>query len=335
MSSQSEDHAYSFEHLRQSRRDFFRLTGGALLITAGAAACARTVVAPTRAPTEPPPRNAGGVLPDIGEVSTSSIDGLKIRLARSGRSDGIPILLTSPWPESIYAYNGIVPAIKPLGPVILVDIPGYGQSESRPDVMSPEAMGDFVLKLAQHLGIDRMHAVGPDVGTTALLFAAAKKPSLFESIVGGAGATSVALTTGALRDLIASPPGYFATMEGGDIGVGFVTQSAAVKTPQAVLEDYRLSSAGRRFEDATQFVRAFPRDLPRLQALLPSIKTPVLVLSGKNDSVVPPANGQLLADHLPHCRHVILDGGHLIWEDAAENYSARVVEWLRAGYRTA
>ncbi len=50
-------------------------------------------------------------LPDIG---------LKIRLARGGRSDGIPILLTSPWPESIYAFRGILPAIKELGPLILV-----------------------------------------------------------------------------------------------------------------------------------------------------------------------------------------------------------------------
>src|SRR5262249_33125829 len=28
------------------------------------------------------------------------------------------------------------------------------------------------------------------------------------------------------------------------------------------------------------------------------------------------ANGQLLADHLPHNRYALLEGGHLIWEDA-------------------
>src|SRR2546428_9723218 len=120
-------------------------------------------------------------LPDIGDVATRQIGGLEIRLARGGRSDGIPILLTSPWPESIYAFRGIVPAIKELGPLILVDLPGFGRSRSRPDVMSPEAMRDFVIELAVHLGVDRMHAVGPDVGTSALLFAAARKPALFES----------------------------------------------------------------------------------------------------------------------------------------------------------
>ena len=38
-------------------------------------------------------------LPDIGHVTTSQVDGLEIRLARGGQSDGVPILLTSPWPR--------------------------------------------------------------------------------------------------------------------------------------------------------------------------------------------------------------------------------------------
>ena len=125
----------------------------------------------------------------------------------------------------------------------------------------------------------------------------------------------------------------FASAEGGDIGAGFVTQSAAVKTPEAVLEDYRLTSAGRRFEEATQFARAYPRDLPRLESLLLQSATPVLVLAGKDDPIVPPPNGQLLADLMPHCRHTLPDGGRLIWEDAAEAYSSHLGEWLTKGYR--
>jgi pimeloyl-ACP methyl ester carboxylesterase len=67
------------------------------------------------------PMSAG--LPDIGHVATSPVDGLEIRLARGGRSNGVPLLLTSPWPESIYAFRGILPAIEALGPLIAVDLP--------------------------------------------------------------------------------------------------------------------------------------------------------------------------------------------------------------------
>jgi len=272
-------------------------------------------------------------LPDIGHVTTSQVDGLEIRFTRGGQSDGVPILLTSPWPESIYAFRAIWPKIEGLGPLIAFDLPGFGRSEGRANLMSPEAMGDFVIKLAQHFGIDRMHAVGPDVGTSALLFATVHSPGLFESLVVGSGVTSTELAAGGLKDMIAAPAGALDNVEGGEVAVQFVTQSAAVATPDAVLEDYRLSSAGRRFAEAAEYVRAYPRDLPRLRTLLPNIATPVLVLTGKDDPIVPPANGQLLADHLPHCRQKLLEGGHLIWEDAAEAYAANLFECVLGGYR--
>ena len=274
-------------------------------------------------------------LPDIGDVTTVKIDGVNIRFARSGKSDGIPVLLTSPWPESIYAFRGVIPALNVNGPVIAVDLPGFGRSESRPDLMSPMGMGEFVVKLAAHFQIERMHAVGPDVGTLALLFASVRKPALFVSMIVGSGAASVELARSGLRDLIGSPVGYFANVEGGEAAVKFITDSAAVKTPEAVLEDYRLSSAGRRFEEATNFVRAYARELPRLKTHLPMIRTPVLILAGRQDPIVPPANGQFLADHLPNCRYTLLEGGHLIWEDAAPAYASHVSEWINGGFRAA
>jgi pimeloyl-ACP methyl ester carboxylesterase len=133
---------------------------------------------------------------------------------------------------------------------------------------------------------------------------------------------------------VSSPPGALADADGGEIGAGFVVANAKRKTPRAVLEDYRLSSAGRRFEDATSFVRAYTRDLPRLKELLRNIETPVLIIAGEHDPIVPPPNGQLLADHIPHSRYTLLEGGHLIWEDAPEEYAANVVSWLKGGYRS-
>jgi pimeloyl-ACP methyl ester carboxylesterase len=219
-------------------------------------------------------------------------------------------------------------------PLLLLDLPGFGRSEGRTDVLSPESMGDFIVKVAAHFEIEWMHAIGPDVGTNALLFAAARRPALFESLVVGSGATSPDLAASHLKDLITSPVGAFAETEGGEFGAAFVSQSAMRETPSAVLEDYRLSSAGRRFEDAGNFVRAYTRDLPRLRHLLPAIETPVLIIAGRNDPIVPPPNGQLLADHLPRNRYTLLEGGHLIWEDAPEEYAGQIEAWLKGDYRS-
>jgi pimeloyl-ACP methyl ester carboxylesterase len=260
------------------------------------------------------------------------VDGLRIRIARSGRADGIPMLFTSPWPESLYSFWRILPHFVHAHPVVAVDLPGFGLSEGRPDVMSPEAMGAFLVKLAQHLNLDRLHAVGPDVGTPAFLFAAASHPQLFESLVLGGGAMRVDLAGGRLRDLIASPQGAFAAVDGAEAVADYLRQ-AKDTTPPAVIEDFRAASAGRRFEDAVQFVRGYNTDLPLIKPSLTQIQTPVLVLAGRNDPIVPPANNQWLADKLPRSRLALLDAGHRAWAEASEAYAGEIMAWVGGGYR--
>jgi pimeloyl-ACP methyl ester carboxylesterase len=170
-------------------------------------------------------------------------------------------------------------------------------------------------------------------GTPALLFAAARRSDVFETLVVGSGAASPELAAGSLKGLIASPPGALADADGGQRGADFVLENAKRQTPQAVLEDYRLSSAGRRLEDATNFVRAYTRDLPHLRELVPGIEMPVLIIAGRHDPIVPPPNGQPWADNLPRSRYILLEGGHLIWEDAPQEYAANIVSWLQGGYR--
>ena len=273
-------------------------------------------------------------LPNIGQISTIRVDDLQLRVARSGATTGTPVLLTSPWPESIYAFRGVLSRIESHHPLITIDLPGFGRSEGRADLMSPESMGRFVVKLIEHSAIGRVHAIGPDVGTSALLFAAARNPTLFESLVVGSGAASLDLVGGALKDIVASPSGAFVQADGGAIATGFVADAAARPTPPAVLEDYRLSAAGSRFDEQANYVRAYAKDLPQLKGLLSNIQTPVLILAGKSDPIVPPANGQFLKDRLPHCRYTLLDGGHLVWEDAAQEYANHIASWLGGGYRS-
>jgi len=273
-------------------------------------------------------------LPNIGQVTTEIIDGLRIRMSRSGRSDGVPLLLTSPWPESIYAFHRVLPYLVESHPIIAIDLPGFGHSESRADVMSPRGMGVFLVKVAAHLNLNRLHGVGPDVGALAFLFAAADHPRLFESLAVGGAATRVDLAGMRLRDLIASPKGAFAAINGADAVSGYLTQ-AAQTTPRAIIDDFRQASAEQRFEDATQYIRAYNEDLPLLDERLGQIQTPILVIAGKNDPIVPPANNQLLADRLPRNRLSLLDAAHRVWEEATENYSSQLMSWFGGEYRVA
>src|SRR3954454_5091130 len=124
-----------------------------------------------------------------------TIDGLAIRYAGSEPRDEHALLL-SPWPESLYAFTPTWATLAEHAHLVAVDLPGFGHSARRDDRLSPRAMGNFLVHLADEFGLDRPHAVGPDVGTGALLFAAADHPGCFRTLVVGTGATSYPLELG-------------------------------------------------------------------------------------------------------------------------------------------
>lgn len=265
-------------------------------------------------------------------ISLIKIDGLTVRCARSSRTDGTPLLLTAPWPESISAFAPIWERVGDLGPVVAVDLPGFGMSDGRQDLMSPKHMGDFLPRLMDALELPRVHAVAPDVGTLAVLFAAETSPERFASIVGGCGAVSMDLMGDPLRQIVLSSQDDFSHVEGGKMVVDLVRQSTRVPLADQILEDYRQSSEGQRWNQAAEFVRAYPRDLPRLARLLPFIKTPTMIISGKDDPFVPAISGSFVHGLMPHCRAEVLDAGHFVWEDAPDAYFALLETWISGAY---
>ena len=72
-----------------------------------------------------------------------------------------------------------------------------------------------------------------------------------------------------------------------------------------------------------------------LRDLLPTIETPVQIIAGAQDPVVPPANAEYLHERLPKSKLDIIDAGHFTWEDAADQYAALVTSWWAGGYAKA
>jgi pimeloyl-ACP methyl ester carboxylesterase len=101
-----------------------------------------------------------------------------------------------------------------------------------------------------------------------------------------------------------------------------------------VVEDYIESSMGDRFAQATRYVRSYPEQLQRLGQVLPTIYTPVQIIAGRWDPLVPLANADYLHARLPNSRLDILDTGHFAWEEAPKQYAAIVTAWVNGGYLT-
>jgi len=265
-----------------------------------------------------------------------TIDSLRIRYATSEKGKGRPILLTCPWPESIAGFYAIWPKLADLAPLVAIDLPGFGRSEGRPDVMTPQAMGEFLIKVVSafsQLSMQRPHGIGPDIGTSAMLCAAVKDKEIFTSLIVGAGAMDEKHTDGALKAIIEAPDtSPFEGADGGETVVNSVRSLLKNPTDEE-LQDYRESYAGDRFVKSMAFVRSYPKTLPPLRDKLPSIQTPVLVIYGSNDPLVPPENAEILGRTLPHVRVNPLEAGHFVWEDKADEYAAAVRSWIEGGYQ--
>jgi pimeloyl-ACP methyl ester carboxylesterase len=264
-----------------------------------------------------------------------TIDGLSIRFAVSEDRDDHALLL-SPWPESLLAFEPTWARLAEHTHLVAIDLPGFGHSQRSDALLSPRAMGEFVIRVADAFGLEHPHAVGPDIGTGALLFAAAMYPGRLRSLVVGSGGSAFPLQLGGvLKDWVEAPDleGY-RSADPRQIVAGALTDIERYALPDYVREDYLSSYEGDRMVESMGYVRTYPTELPALRDLLSEIQTPVQIIAGARDPAVPPVNAEYLHERLPKSKLDIIDAGHFTWEDAADDYAALITSWWSGGYVT-
>jgi pimeloyl-ACP methyl ester carboxylesterase len=257
------------------------------------------------------------------------LDGARVRYVDSGGSHGPTLLLTSPWPESVYAFTPMWAALAAHARVFAIDLPGFGASERRDDLLSPRAMGGFLARVIAEAGLGSVHIVAPDVGTSAALFAAAAHPELFDGLVVGTGGAAVPVDLGEpLRSWVLEPDLDKYRAIDPAVFVNTAADTIAGGIPDEIRADYLDCYAGDRFVESMRYVRAYPEELPALAELLPEIARPVTIVNGRHDRVVPVSNAEYLRDRLPNSRLVLLDAGHFVWEEAPAEYASIILDSL-------
>ena len=232
-----------------------------------------------------------------------TIDGLAIRFAESERRDGQDdALLLSPGPRASTLSSRCGRKLAETTHLVAIDLPGFGRSEGKAALMSPRAMGDFILRAADAFGLAHPHIVGPDVGTPAALFAAAAEPDRFLSLVVGTGGTAVPLDLGdPLREWVFAPDLEPYRRIGGRAIVERALQTLERYTLSAAArEDYLASYDGDRFAKSIRYAQSYPTELaapprpPRRRS-----ETPVEIIAGRRDRIVPPVERRVPARAAP------------------------------------
>ena len=257
-----------------------------------------------------------------------TVAGVRVRYAET-ESPGqrTLLLLTSPGPESIYAFAGMWSPLAGHARLFAVDLPGFGASEGRDELFSPRAMGEFLAQLVDEAELGRAHIVAPDVGTSAALFAAAAHPERFASVVVGTGGAAVPIELGEpLRSWVLDPDLDKYRRMDPHVIVNAASDTIAGGIPDAIRRDYLACYEGDRFVESMRYVRRYPEELPELAELLPQIATPVTIVNGRHDRVVPLVNAEFLDERLPDSRLEVIDAGHFVWEEAPAEYASIVLD---------
>jgi pimeloyl-ACP methyl ester carboxylesterase len=94
---------------------------------------------------------------------TADVDGVTMHYVTGGT--GEPLVLLHGWPQSWYAWRGIMPALAERYTVYALDLPGLGDSEGAPPSYDKAALARYVHGLlADELGLRRINLVGHDLG---------------------------------------------------------------------------------------------------------------------------------------------------------------------------
>jgi pimeloyl-ACP methyl ester carboxylesterase len=266
------------------------------------------------------------------EPRVRTIDGLKIRYADTDGPYETTLLLTSPWPESLYAFAPMWATLAEHARLVAIDLPGFGASERRDALLSPRAMGEFLVRLIAEADLGRPHIVAPDVGTSAALFATAAHPERIAGVIVGSGGAAVPLDLGEpLRSRVLDPDlDRWRQMDPRAI-VNTALDTIAGGIPDDTRADYLACYEGDRYVESMRYVRSYPSELPALAELLPHITTKVTIINGRNDRVVPLSNAEFLHERLVNSSVAIIDAGHFVWEEAPAEYASIVLEAIAKG----
>ena len=261
-------------------------------------------------------------------------DGVRMRFADSKAASDVTVLLLAPWPETLWAFRRIWDRVASVGRVVAIDLPGFGHSDGRPDLIAPDSAGAFLAGLIDEWGLGAPHVVGPDVGTAAALFLARRLRARHEPDHrrrrGPLPDRSGRRAQGHHRS---ARPGCRPRAGCEDQHRPRRRTRRARDSEPEVHEDYVSAYDLGRFAESARFVRHYPEQNPVLRDLLPSITTPTQIVAGRDDDLVPWSNNQYLHDLLPNSEIHPLDAGHFAWEQAPEEYGRLVADWVTGGYR--
>jgi pimeloyl-ACP methyl ester carboxylesterase len=223
--------------------------------------------------------------------------------------------------------------------VLAPDLPGHGRSGSPEASYDPGFFARIALRFVERLDLGQVDAIGSSLGALALALGALERPATFRKIalanpVGFTDAPRPPLDDALLAaiGLWLSFPRTRALVRAG-YAAGFYGQNAVDdESVNEIVTRARSENSMRAARCTLRELFHFSKHLNALHARLSKVQSPVLVVWGKNDPVLPVKDVEIARRVLPTPRIEVLDRcGHLPHIERPAAFSAVVLEFLDAG----
>lgn len=273
-------------------------------------------------------------------ASYVDVNGVSAFIVQRGAADAPPVLFVHGFGGSTFSWRLTMDDVAQAGfRAIALDLPPFGFSERAADFdYSREALADFIAGLMDALNIENAILVGHSMGGGVIAHFAVKYPERVERLVFVAGAVDTDGAGGASVLLGFAPLARWA-----QIGVRtFITPErlseillSAYYNPgfidNTVLTGYQLPLRTEGWDSGlVAFIRDAGGGIPADQ--LATITANTLLLWGEQDTWVPLARGQSLAQILPNAViQTYPRVGHLPMEEVADAFNLDLITFLLTG----
>ena len=208
--------------------------------------------------------------------------------------------------------------------ILRYDTRGHGQSTIQADTVGIAELGQDVLDLLDYLKLDQVYFCGLSMGGLIGQWLGIHAPERFKGIILANTAARIGTAEGwNARIQQVKEQGLESLLEG--TAQRWFTPAFRKKHLEAVaaiLEKFSQNSA----QDYTANCAAV-RDAD-FREELGELRVPTLVISGLQDEVTTPEDGDILASRIPNARHVRLDANHLSSVELPQEFAQRILQFM-------
>ena len=263
------------------------------------------------------------------------IDGVNIRFATGGNPNGETLLLLSPLPQSILAFDPIWQLLSEDFNLFAVDLPGFGRSDGGKKFMTFAGQREFFPKIVEALEIPPCHIVGPDVGMPIALLYALDHPEKVKSLlIGDWPALATGKNGSVINKMVYSNFWRFilTVSVGAFVEAGNLLCYVNYSPNDAEVADYVASYKGR-LGDISRWFANYPESLDLLTSELENLEVPVQIFWGDLDQLLLVENVTELQEVLKRSQvKVFKNCGHYSYQDQAIEFADMVKNWITFGF---